>query len=116
MPSVAANAGNYVLSAQPTVPNATITARPVHVDRHAGLRRDGARGGGQPDDLNKVSGDDLTLTGSADLAGKDVGTQAFLVNSATPVRVQSATGSTGSSAATTFGVTMDDHARLPATP
>ena len=32
-----ANAGNYVLSAQPTVPNATITAAAGPVDRHPDL-------------------------------------------------------------------------------
>ncbi|MCE9611135.1 MAG: DUF6288 domain-containing protein [Chthoniobacter sp.] len=101
-----ANAGNYTLSAQPTVPNATITARPVQL---TGTRTYDATALATAANLtisNKVSSDDLTLTGSVNLAAKDVGAQAILTSSSTPARVQSATGSTGSSANTTFNVNL----------
>jgi hypothetical protein len=101
-----ADAGNYALATQPTVPNATITPRPVQVT------------GTRPYDgttiapasvlaiSNKVSGDDLTLAGSASLAAKDAGPRATVTNFATPARVQHATGSTGSTANPTFNVSL----------
>ncbi|MEI7910733.1 MAG: MBG domain-containing protein, partial [Verrucomicrobiota bacterium] len=100
-----ANAANYVLSAQPAVANATITPRPVQLS------------GTQPYDgsmlaaatvlsvLNNLDGTNLTLTGSANLAGSNVGVQAVSTGAAV-ARVQSATGNTGSNAATSFGVTL----------
>ena len=54
---------------------------------------------------NKVGGEDLSLSGSASLAGKDVGSQA-LVSGTLIMRVQAATGNTGTSAATTINVTL----------
>ena len=100
-----ANAGNYVLSAQPVVPNATITARPVIL---AGTRvYDGttAVAAGILAVSNKVSGDDLGLTGSVTLAAKDVGSQG-LASIAPPAMVQNKTGSlTGGGSATSFNVT-----------
>ena len=104
-----ANAGNYVVSPQPAVANATITPRPVQVTGN-GTRVYDATATATPASLtitNKVSGDDLTLTGSATLAGKDVGPQGFLSGFATPARVgNAATGNTGANAVTSFTVTM----------
>jgi hypothetical protein len=99
-----ADAGNYGLSGQPSVPDASITPRPVLL---TGTRSYDGTDLVTAADLtiaNKVNGDDLNLSGSADLASKDVGMRALLVNHATPSRVQSATGSTGGSASTTFAV------------
>ena len=101
-----ASAGNYLLSAQPAVPNATITARPVQL---AGTRvYDGSASAAAAilTVSNRVAGDDLALTGSAFLAGKDVGSQGLLASFPSPVRVQSATGSTGASASTSVSVTL----------
>ncbi|MCX6872923.1 MAG: DUF6288 domain-containing protein [Verrucomicrobia bacterium] len=98
--------GNYVLSAQPTVPNATITPRPLQL---AGTRTyDGTAtaAAGFLTVPNNLDGTDLSLSGSATLAAKDAGMQGFLSGLATPVRVQSNTGSTGSSASTTVGVNL----------
>ena len=97
-----ANAGNYVLSARPAVASASITARPVVV---TGSRAYDATANVAAANLtitNKVGADDLTVTGSATLAGKDVGSQLFLSSFATAVRVQSATGTTTSTLAVTL--------------
>ena len=99
-----ANAGNYVLAAQPTVPNASITPRPVQL---TGTRTyDGTSSAAGLMISNKVGGDDLTLTGTADLASKDVGARGVVVNFATPTRVQHAKGNTGLNAAATISVSM----------
>ena len=50
---------------------------------------------------NNLDGANLTLTGSASLAGKDAGTQAILIRLRHAARVQSATGNTGTTASTT---------------
>jgi len=100
------SAGNYVLSAQPALANASITARPLVL---SGTRVYDATASAAAASLtisNKLSGDDLTLTGSTTLAGKDVGAQAFLANYATPVRVRSATGFSAGSSSTSFAVTL----------
>ncbi|MCX6877119.1 MAG: DUF2341 domain-containing protein [Verrucomicrobia bacterium] len=55
---------------------------------------------------NQVSGDDLSLSGSASLAAKHAGAQNIVFNYVTPVRVRSATGNTGASAAATIPVNM----------
>lgn len=55
---------------------------------------------------NKVAGDDLTLTGSTALAGKNAETQTILLGYATPMRVQSKTGAVGTTAANSFTVSM----------
>ena len=101
-----ANAGNYVLSAQPSVPNSTITARPLQL---AGTREYDATAvaaAGILSFTNNLDGPNLTLSGSTALLGKDVGTQALTTAYATPTRVQSATGSSGSTATTTLSVTL----------
>ncbi len=99
-----ANAGNYTLSAQPTVPNATITARPVQL---TGTRAyDGTAAAGTLSFSNNLDAGNLTLTGSASLLGKDVGTQVLITSAAGAARVQSAKGNTGTNAATTISVNM----------
>ena len=101
-----ANASNYVLAAQPGVANASITALPLVI---AGTRVYDATAtiaGSALAISNKLPGDDLALTGNAALAAKDVGGQGIIVSYATPARVQSATGNSGSASVTTFSVTL----------
>jgi len=101
-----ANAGNYTLSSQPAVPNATIAPRPLQL---TGARTyDGTATAGTLSIANNIDGANLTMTGTAELAGKDVGAQAVILNTPAAARVQSATatGNTGTAANTTFSVTM----------
>jgi hypothetical protein len=56
--------------------------------------------------VNNVDGANLTLSGAALLAGKNAGAEAVVATASTPARVQVATNSTGSSAASTFTVTL----------
>ena len=99
-----ANAGNYVLSAQPTVANATISARPVQL---TGTRSyDGTVATGVLSISNNIDGANLTLTGSANLVGKNVGAQAVVMNIAAARLVRSATGNTGNSNRTSINVNM----------
>ncbi|PAW64012.1 MAG: hypothetical protein B9S38_16810 [Verrucomicrobiia bacterium Tous-C4TDCM] len=102
-----ANAGNYTLSAQPIVPDATITPRPVQL---TGTRAyDGTTLAAAADLAigNKVGGDDLILTGTAVLTGKDAGPQGLLAGFVTPARVgNAATGNTGVNAVASFTVNM----------
>ena len=102
-----AHAGNYVLSAQPAVPDATITARPVQLTGTRIYDGTTAAAAGILAVTNKVSGDDLGLTGSVTLAAKEVGSQGLaLVSIAAPTYVQSKSGSlTGGGSATSFNVT-----------
>ena len=97
--------GNYVLSAQPTVPNATITARPLILTGTRGYDGTTAAAAGVWSIANNVDGPNLTLSGSSFVAAKDVGSQA-LVTGTPIVRVQAASGNTGSSAATTISVAL----------
>ena len=101
-----ANAGNYHLAAQPTVPNATISQRPIQLTGSRAYDATPLVAAANLTISNKLSGDDLTLTGSATLDAKDAGTRGLLSGSLTPARVQSATGSTGATAATAFGVNL----------
>ena len=101
-----ASAGNYVLPAQPAVPNASIFARPVQLSGSRAYDATDLATAANLTILNKVNGDDLTLTGTATLESKDVGTRGFIVSFATPARVQHATGSTGSTASTTFNANL----------
>ena len=102
-------AGNYVLAAQPTVSNATISPRPLQLTG-SGTRAYDATAVVTAASLtisNKVSGDDITLAGSATLAAKDVGSQGVLSGILTPARVgNAATGNTGLNAVASFTVTM----------
>ncbi len=99
-------AGNYVLSAQPTVPNATISPLPVVL---AGSRTYDGTATAAASILtiqNNLDGSNLALSGTATLAAKDAGSQGFLSSLVTPVQVQSATGSSGTSSVTSFNVNL----------
>ncbi|MEI6655190.1 MAG: YDG domain-containing protein, partial [Verrucomicrobiota bacterium] len=100
-----ANAVNYVLSAQPVVANATITPRPIQVTGTRAYDGTTAAPAGSMVVSNSLDGTNLTVTGSANLAGRNVGSQAVAIG-ATLARVQSATGNTGSSTQTSFSVTL----------
>lgn len=100
------HAANYSLTAQPTVPNATIVARPVHL---TGTKTYDGTASAPADSLmitNNLDAGNLNLNGIADLTSKDAGERAIIQNHATPVRVQSGKGNTGSSANTTLRVTL----------
>lgn len=100
-----ANAGNYALSAQPTVPNATITARPIQLSGTRIYDGTSTAAAGILTISNNVDGGNLSLTGSANLAGKDIGVQPVSTMAAA-VLVQSASGNTGTSASTSFNVSL----------
>ncbi|MEI6607459.1 MAG: Ig-like domain repeat protein, partial [Verrucomicrobiota bacterium] len=102
-----ANAGNYVLSGQPPLPNATITARPLQLTGTRIYDGTTAAAAGVLAISNKVSGDDLGLTGSATLTAKNVGSQGLaLASIVAPAIVQNKSGSlTGGASATSFNVT-----------
>ena len=100
-----ANAGNYVLSAQPTVANTTITPRPIQV---TGTRDYDGTTVAAADSMsvsNNLDGANLTLTGSTNLTSRNAGVRAIAAGAAL-VRVQSATGNTGSSAQTSINVNL----------
>jgi len=99
-----ADAGNYTLAAQPAVPNATITPRPVPL---TGTRLyDGTPGGGPLADPNKSGGGNPALAGRPTLVGRNVGAQAVVMNMAAAALVRSAKGNTGANAATIINVGM----------
>ena len=91
-----ANAGNYVLGSQPVVANATIAPLPVQLGGNGTRVYDATTvvSAANLTIANKVSGDDLGLTGTATLAGKDAGSQGFLSVFGTPARVQKSSGTT----------------------
>ncbi|MCX6867421.1 MAG: MBG domain-containing protein, partial [Verrucomicrobia bacterium] len=94
-----ANAGNYVLSAQPTA-SGIITPRPLQL---TGTRvYDGTitAAAGVFTMSNNIDGPNLTLTGSISLADRHIGSQALAA------RVQSATGNTGRYTSSTLSVTL----------
>lgn len=101
-----ANAANYVLTGQPTVPNAKITARPLQI---SGTRPYDGTTTAVADILtvqNNVDGTNLLLTGGASLAGKDVGTHALSTETAA-ILVQSAIGNTSTGTGTTFNLNLN---------
>ena len=100
------HAANYSLSAQPTVPNATITARPIHITGTKTYDATTAAPNGILTIANNVDGANLSLLGNGTLAGKDAGTQNIASIYATPIRVQSAKGNTGSNANTAISITL----------
>ena len=100
------HAGNYALSAQPTVPSASITVRQVQLTGTRAYDGTTSAAAAALTVSNLVPGDDLTLSGSVTLAGKNVGPQVIPLTYATPVRVQSATGFSAASTSTSFTVTM----------
>ena len=101
-----AHAGNYTLSAQPIVLSASITARLVQLGGTRAYDGTTVAAAANLTVSNLVAGDNLTLSGSVTLAGKNVGPQAIPLTYSTPVRVQSATGFSAASTSTSFTVTM----------
>ena len=101
-----ANAANYVLSAQPSVANATITALPLQLTGTRAYDGTTSAAAAILTMQNNLDGANLTLSGSATLAAKDVGARAISTVAAAS-RVQLKTASTGNGAATTISVTMD---------
>ena len=99
------NAGNYVLSAQPVVANATISARPLQLSGTRTYDGSTVAAAGILAVSNNLDGAGLSLSGSANLAAKDAGSRA-ISTVATPTRVTTATGAVGSSAATSFTVAL----------
>ena len=101
-----AQSDNYSLT-QPTGLTGNITARGVGLTGNRTY--DGTAVAAAADLIisNNLDAANLGLTGSANLAGKDVGSQALVTSYVTPARVGSAaTGSTGASAASSFGVSV----------
>ena len=95
--------GNYA-PVQPTGLAASITARPI---QPTGTRvYDGTVAAGTLTIANNLDGGNLSLTGTAFLAGKNVGSQPVMTSTAVASRVRSAKGSTGANAASTISVTM----------
>ena len=87
------------------MPDATITARPLQLTGTRIYDGTTSAAAGVLAVTNKVSGDDLSLSGSVTLAAKDVGSQG-LASIAAPAIVQNKTGSlTGGGTATSFNVT-----------
>ncbi len=101
-----AAAGNYTLSVQPTVPNASITARPIQLTGTRVYDGTTTAAANVLTISNNVDGGNLTLSGSTSLGGKDVGAQAIQSVFATPFRVQSAKGNTGSGNSTSINVNL----------
>ena len=100
-----ADAGNYVLSGQPVLPNATIAARPLQLTGTRIYDGTTSAAAGILAVSNKQSGDDLSLAGSVTLASKNVGSQGG-VASAAPAIVQNKVGSlAGGGTATSFNIT-----------
>ena len=98
-------AANYVLT-QPTGLTGNITARVVTL---TGSKTYDATAGVAAANLafsNNVDGVNLSVTGNASLAAKDVGTQALVIGNTTPTRVGFASGAVGGTAASSFSVTM----------
>jgi hypothetical protein len=95
--------GNYT-PVQPTGLAANIIARPVQLANTRAY--DGTVASGPLTIANNLDGANLTLTGAAFLAAKDVGPQALITSTAAATRVRSAKGNTGASAAATISVTM----------
>ena len=100
-----AYAANYI-PIQPAGLSATITARPLQVTGTRSYDGTTAMTGADLIISNKIGGDDLALTGRVTLVGKDVGVQGFVTGYATAARVQSAIGSTGAVALTSFNVNL----------
>ena len=98
-----ADAGNYSLPAQPSVPNATINARPVQLTGSRAYDGTILAAAGILTITNNLDGANLSLTGSANIADKNVGSPAIL---GLPGRVRVASGDTGINAASSIAVNM----------
>ncbi len=96
-------AGNYSLT-QPTGLTGTILARVVALSGNRSYDGTTSVAVAGLTVSNKVVGDDLTLNGNANLAGKGTGAQMIYV---TPIRIgNAATGAVGTAAASSFTVTV----------
>ena len=99
-----AYAGNYILSAQPSVASAIIT--PLAVQLTGTRTYDGTN---VATDIlssqNNLDGTNLTLTGTVNLTGRNVGPQTVSISMAA-TRLQFATGNTGWNTVTSFKVTL----------
>jgi autotransporter-associated beta strand protein len=101
-----AHAGNYVLAAQPGVPNASITPRPLQLVGTRAYDGTAIAAAGILSVSNNLDDGNLTLSGSARLAAREVGARAVSASTGL-ARVQTNTGNTGASAAATLSVVMD---------
>jgi autotransporter-associated beta strand protein len=100
-----ANAGNYALSAQPTVANASITPRSLQLSGTRMYDGTAIATAGILSISNNLDGSNLTLTGSANLTAKDIGAQT-ISTIMPPSLVQKSKGNTGANTATSFSVAM----------
>jgi hypothetical protein len=96
--------GNYLLSAQPIVPDATIMPLPLQL---SGTRSyDGTdRATNILTPQNTLIGANLTVTGEMKLTDRNTGLKNFSVLTAAS-RIQSTTGTTGSASASSFNVAL----------
>jgi hypothetical protein len=99
------NAGNYALSAQPTVANASITTRSLQLSGTRMYDGTAIATAGILSISNNLDSSNLTLTGSANLTAKDSGPQTISTIMPSSL-VQKAKGNTGANTATSFSVAM----------
>jgi hypothetical protein len=99
-----ANAANYTLTIQ-GAQAAIITGVAVQLTGTRGYDGTTVASSSNLSVVNNFDGANLTLSGTAAVASKNVGAQAISILDV-PARVQSATGSVGASAATSFNVTL----------
>ena len=97
------DAGNYSLLAQPSVPNATINPRPVQLSGSRSYDGTILAAAGILTIANNLDGANLTLTGSANISEKNVGSSAIL---GLPGRVRVSSGDTGINTAASLLVNM----------
>jgi autotransporter-associated beta strand protein len=101
-----ASAGNYTLSSQPSAGSATITTREALLGGGRPYNGTNTITGPEISVINSVDGTNLTVTGTATITAKEVGSRQLVTGVSTPVRVQSATGSTPGVAAGSNTVTL----------
>jgi hypothetical protein len=91
----------------PSAINVSVTVNPLAVQLSGSRLYDGTTTANSSilSIVNNIDGGNLTLSGSGILAGRNVGSQSISAVSAL-TRVQSTTGSTAGSAASSFGVTV----------
>ena len=99
-----ADVGNYSLANTTATTTANITVLPVQLSGTRTYDGTPLAAAGILTVVNNVDGANLTLSGTATLTNNDVGSQA--ITPGTVARVQSAAGSVGSSAASSFSVTV----------
>ena len=98
------DAGNYTLANTTATTTANITAVPIQLSGTRTYDGTPLAAAGILTVANNLDDGNLTLSGTATLANNDVGSEA--ITPGTVARVQSAAGSVGSSAATSFTVTV----------